>query len=395
MPSVGAKLRLVVPILGYLYYQDGKVPIVDSDMIKGGLNLGMVIGQVLLGVLSDVLGRHTIYGKELLLIIFGTLLVILLPWKFMAPRSITAWIAVFVLPAFITFCREITIRHSRHPSLDSLLENRSRKYGSQYCLFDPVEILRRIYRGQSKSFGMGVAFPPGYWHHASHFTLNARLTIAETLPYQQYVCDETTGQRRGIKKQWKDFRDYFGQWKHAKVLFATSMAWFSLGTFQASKWESLSQIESAASGSNSWPVSGRFHGCLHRLPVPPDSRSQCHHILIPVEVFPTRVRGTALEISAAAGKCGAILTSFAFGTVEDGIGLNGVLGLFSGVMLLTALVTLWIPESNNHTLEGIERGNLYGSKEVSDGTNMDSSITGSITDIHVDATAHGSADKIV
>jgi PHS family inorganic phosphate transporter-like MFS transporter len=62
--------------------------------------------------------------------------------------------------------------------------------------------------------------------------------------------------------------------------------------------------------------------------------------LIPAEVFPTRVRGTAHGIAAAAGKCGAILTSFVFGTVEDSIGLNGVLGLFSGVMLLTALVTL-------------------------------------------------------
>jgi PHS family inorganic phosphate transporter-like MFS transporter len=81
--------------------------------------------------------------------------------------------------------------------------------------------------------------------------------------------------------------------------------------------------------------------------------------LLPAEAFPTRVRGTAHGISAAAGKCGAILTSFAFGTVEDIIGLDGVLGLFSGIMLLTALVTLWTPETKNHTLEGIEGGDLY------------------------------------
>lgn len=79
-------------------------------------------------------------------------------------------------------------------------------------------------------------------------------------------------------------------------------------------------------------------------------------------MFPTRVRGTAHGISAAAGKCGAILTAFAFGTVEDAISLEGVLGLFSGVMLLTAIVTLMIPESKNHTLEGIERGELYGER---------------------------------
>lgn len=88
----------------------------------------------------------------------------------------------------------------------------------------------------------------------------------------------------------------------------------------------------------------------------------CTTFLIPAEVFPTRVRGTAHGISAAAGKCGAILTAFAFGTVEDAISLEGVLGLFSGVMLLTAIVTLMIPESKNHTLEGIERGELYGER---------------------------------
>jgi PHS family inorganic phosphate transporter-like MFS transporter len=81
----------------------------------------------------------------------------------------------------------------------------------------------------------------------------------------------------------------------------------------------------------------------------------CTTFLIPVEVFPTRVRGTAHGISAASGKCGAILTSFAFGTVEDAIGLEGVLDLFSGIMLLTALVTLLIPETKNRTLEDIEK----------------------------------------
>jgi MFS family permease len=85
----------VVPIFGYLYFQDGKVPTVDSDIIKGGLSLGMVVGQLLFGVLSDVWGRHTIYGKELALTIFGTLMVVLLPWNHMSAQSVTAWVAVF------------------------------------------------------------------------------------------------------------------------------------------------------------------------------------------------------------------------------------------------------------------------------------------------------------
>lgn len=101
----------------------------------------------------------------------------------------------------------------------------------------------------------------------------------------------------------------------------------------------------------------------------------CTTFLIPAEVFPTRVRGTAHGISAATGKCGAILTAFAFGTVEDVIGLAGVLGLFSGVMFLTALVTLMIPETKNHTLEGIERGEVYGESKNVAGSSSSGSIT--------------------
>lgn len=82
--------------------------------------------------------------------------------------------------------------------------------------------------------------------------------------------------------------------------------------------------------------------------------------LLPVEVFPTRVRGTAHGIAAASGKAGAVLTAFVFGTVTDRIGLPGVLGLFSGVMALCAAVTLVIPETKGKTIDEIEAGVLYG-----------------------------------
>lgn len=119
----------------------------------------------------------------------------------------------------------------------------------------------------------------------------------------------------------------------------------------------------------------------------------CTTFLIPAEVFPTRVRGTAHGISAAAGKCGAILTSFAFGTVEDAISLEGVLGLFSGVMLLTALVTLLIPETKGHSLDAIERGALYGENNPIENS-IDESVTGSLTRVHVGANVNGSIDKV-
>lgn len=82
----------------------------------------------------------------------------------------------------------------------------------------------------------------------------------------------------------------------------------------------------------------------------------CTTFLIPCEVFPTRLRGTAHGISAAIGKSGAVITAFAFGTVTQRIGLPGVLGLFSGLMGLTAAVTLLIPEPGHKSLADIERG---------------------------------------
>ena len=120
----------------------------------------------------------------------------------------------------------------------------------------------------------------------------------------------------------------------------------------------------------------------------------CTTFLIPAEVFPTRVRGTAHGISAAAGKCGAILTSFAFGTVEDAISLEGVLGFFSGVMMLTALVTLLIPEIKGHSLEAIERGALYGDNDPAENS-IDGSVTDSVTHVHVGAAVNASMDKVI
>lgn len=90
--------------------------------------------------------------------------------------------------------------------------------------------------------------------------------------------------------------------------------------------------------------------------------------LIPTEVFPTRVRGTAHGIAAASGKLGAVVTAFAFGSLTDAIGLRGVLGLLSGIMALVALVTLLIPETKGLSLDEIERGVIYGESPSTGGT---------------------------
>lgn len=63
--------------------------------MKGGLSLGMIVGQVLFGLLSDTWGRQAVYGRELMVTLLGTLLVILLPWNGFTIQDITAWISIF------------------------------------------------------------------------------------------------------------------------------------------------------------------------------------------------------------------------------------------------------------------------------------------------------------
>lgn len=84
-------------MLGYIYWQDdkNKVGVVQSDEMKGGLSLGMIGGQIIFGFFGDAIGRHRIYGKELIITMFGTLMTILLPWKGMSHTDIVAWISVW------------------------------------------------------------------------------------------------------------------------------------------------------------------------------------------------------------------------------------------------------------------------------------------------------------
>ena len=84
-------------MLGYIYFQDekNKVPTVSLDVIKGSLPLGMIVGQLLFGVFGDSLGRYIVYGKELTITIFGTLMVVLLPWHGLSHNGVVAWVSVF------------------------------------------------------------------------------------------------------------------------------------------------------------------------------------------------------------------------------------------------------------------------------------------------------------
>lgn len=254
-------------------------------------------------------------------------------------------------------------------------------------------------------------------------TLYARLRMRETKPYQKYVTNDASregGERRGLGDQFRDFRAYFSTWRHARAFFAVCAIWFLFDIayygINLNQSVTLSQI-GYGSGATPWQtlyntavgnvivsaagfVPGyyagiflpdrigrtrqQFWGCIIVAVLYAIWAGVSDHtstgglvtlftlsqfflnggpasttFLIPVEVFPTRVRGTAHGIAAACGKSGAVLTAFAFGSATDAIGLRGMLGLFAGIMALAAALTLWIPETKGRTLDEIEEGLLY------------------------------------
>ncbi len=78
--------------------------------------------------------------------------------------------------------------------------------------------------------------------------------------------------------------------------------------------------------------------------------------IVPAEVFPTRVKAGAHGFSAACGKCGAILASLLFSSVQTSInsaspsnpdrGTEVVFWIFFGISILGAIVTfIFVPET--------------------------------------------------
>ncbi|KAK5698965.1 hypothetical protein LTR97_006614 [Elasticomyces elasticus] len=433
-------IGLVVPILGYLYYDDNKnkVPTIPQDVIKGALSIGMIFGQIGFGLFGDALGRHKIYGKELILTIMGTLLLILMPWHNFGHTGVVAWMFCFRFvtgvgiggdyPMTSSLSAEKNLFHSRAKLV--LLVFASIGLGGftggivnlvllaafKGAVYNNVYHLQWVWRLQ---FGLGLV--------PLALTLYARLTMKESKPYQQYVATETglVGKDvRGLKQQFEDFRVYFRNWKHARTLFAVSAAWFlfDIAFYGVNLNQSVILTKIGyGKGPDPWTTlwntavgniiassAGYLPGYYVAIFLPDymgrvrqqwvgsaivavlyaiwagvtkhtstgglitlftlsqfflNAGPNATTFLLPVEVFPTRVRGTAHGIAAASGKAGAVLTAFAFGTITDRIGIQGVLALFSGIMALCALVTLMIPETKGLSIAQIESGELYGEHE--------------------------------
>lgn len=76
-------------------YWNGSYPLLLRGAVNAASNIGNIIGQLSFGFLGDAFGRKFVYGKELIICIIGTILVISLPNSIPTPTLKMVWIFCF------------------------------------------------------------------------------------------------------------------------------------------------------------------------------------------------------------------------------------------------------------------------------------------------------------
>ncbi|RDW69870.1 hypothetical protein BP6252_08890 [Coleophoma cylindrospora] len=85
---------MMTPIWTYEYW-NGTYPPLLRGAVNAASNIGNVFGQIAFGFLGDAFGRKFVYGKELIVCIIGTILVISLPNSIPTPTLKMIWIFFF------------------------------------------------------------------------------------------------------------------------------------------------------------------------------------------------------------------------------------------------------------------------------------------------------------
>lgn len=94
---------------------------------------------------------------------------------------------------------------------------------------------------------------------------------------------------------------------------------------------------------------------------------------LPAELFPAAVRSTLFGLSAACGKLGAFIGSYAFGPIQEAVGLHGVYFVCAGVSALGLLVTLTlVPRADGLDSRVVERAERLLAAAPLQGTSVQS-----------------------
>lgn len=256
----------VSTMLQYRLYGGKNLPTNLEGFLKAGANIGSVIGQFGFGYAADALGRKTVYGKELMLIILATILSISTPTGTLSPNHCLIYLTMFRIllgigvggdyPMSASVTSDRSNLRKRGTMLAYIFSNQG--WGSFVGSLATIIVLA-IYKGAiegrheiSKVDGVwrilvGLSLIPAFG------TLYQRLTLPESnrynasktlspLPDSQDDVEELKKEDREKqpkaeitevepikqKAHFKEFLIYFSEWRHAKILIGTCACWFLL-----------------------------------------------------------------------------------------------------------------------------------------------------------------------
>ncbi|KAG8688633.1 hypothetical protein FRC08_011322 [Ceratobasidium sp. 394] len=456
-------INQVALMLQFRYYGGHHLPSGLEGFIKAGANIGSVIGQFLFGYLADAFGRKAVYGKELMTIIFATILCISVP-AYLGSEGVLIWVGVFRIllgvgvggdyPMSASITGDRASLRKRGTMLIYVFANQG--WGSFFgslitmtvlaCFKKSIDNHGQVYKVDAVwRIVVGLSLIPAFG------TLYQRLTLPESTRYSktrnaeadeaQKEVNEKEGTSElkkevpssssndsslGVQTEAVDlkkkahiheFLSYLSEWRHAKLLIGTALSWFLVDiAFYGINLNTsvvLQQIGFDGAGNNAWHkmfriatgnliitalgfvpgyyvtvltvewlgrkfiqiqgfiMSSVFLAILaakfHTLSTPAfivcfalmqfffNFGANATTYMYPAELFPTRYRAFAHGISAASGKCGAILASLAFNALSKKIGTPSVMWIFVGCNLLGAFVTLvCLPEVKGRDPDAVE-----------------------------------------
>ncbi|KAJ2613048.1 hypothetical protein H4S08_002414 [Coemansia sp. RSA 1365] len=275
-------INIVAMILGFVYYHDAEgsaqntVPKKWDTLIKIAVQIGCLLGQLVLGRLGDKIGRTTVYSASLMIAIITTIasafsnsmvkgfnvFIVLFIWRvllgfgiggdypltativseYASPKRRGMFISgVFSCQGFGNVLAPIVgiiVTACFKSSIDNDVRNLDyvwRLIIGLGCIPGVATLYWRLTMEDSKRFQMETAKAAAA--NADEDMLREKLlakqprfegkndeeSSAET---SKEIINAALGEER--PRRAKTFGQYFGEWRHLKVLLGTSIAWFAL-----------------------------------------------------------------------------------------------------------------------------------------------------------------------
>jgi PHS family inorganic phosphate transporter-like MFS transporter len=262
----------VATMLQYRLYGGNHLPSNLEGFVKAGANIGSVIGQFLFGYLADAYGRKAIYGKELMLIIFATIMSITTPTGSLSPDNALIYLGVFRIilgigvggdyPMSASITSDRANLRRRGTLLAYIFSNQGwGSFTGSLMTIIVLAIYKHVMNDEHKTskvdgiwrIVVGVSLVPAFGTLYQRLTLpeSTRFKNSQKQPGEEDAIDNLkkeqfdessdsekitpTNSNNGTaenpvqkKAHFGEFLQYFSEWRHFKLLLGTCMCWFLL-----------------------------------------------------------------------------------------------------------------------------------------------------------------------